>query len=452
MSAKHVAGTVAAVGALLAIAGEDWGAVLLVAGIGYLLWIRRVRSDPRSTVDARHVAAARNIAGTWDEVSTACGLGIKRTVSRREWVPSTGTLSSMVGIGGQWNDRSPAAVLSPLRLVRLRSLADGLALDLHTPAGVSPVDVERTAPAIAHHYRARGWELGECAEGVALVLKDGSDPLEQAITPGQLSGAPSLEDGCPVAVDRIGRTVEVPVLESNVLIGGIPKSGKSGLQTILLVGLAQIPNLALIGLDPKRVELTPWAARFSLVETQVSAMAPLLRKILDEIDQRYEVLQTNQRKKWLPDDGPILALVVDELAQVTSSGDKKADAERADLLRQIVAVGRAAGVFVSLATQKPSSDVVPTGLRDLITQRIAMRCTTREQAQTVLGGVPPEVLETVTSIPHGQSGVGVFTTESGDVVRARAAWVPDEKVPSVSAALQHLRVDLPWLSDEAKEK
>ena len=110
-----------------------------------------------------------------------------------------------------------------------------------------------------------------------------------------------------------------------MLIGGIPKSGKSGLQTILLVGLAQIPNLALIGLDPKRVELSPWASRFSWVETQVSAMAPLLRKILEEIDRRYEVLQENRRKKWLPDDGPILALVVDELAQVTSSGDKKGD-------------------------------------------------------------------------------------------------------------------------------
>ena len=112
------------------------------------------------------------------------------------------------------------------------------------------------------------------------MLKDGTDSLAGAVGPGQLSGAPSLESGCPVAVDRNGRTIGVPVLESNVLIGGIPKSGKSGLQTILLVGLAQIPNLALIGLDPKRVELSPWASRFSWVETQVSAMAPLLRKIL----------------------------------------------------------------------------------------------------------------------------------------------------------------------------
>lgn len=452
MSAKQVAIAVAAVGAILVLVREDWGAVLLIAGIGYLLWARSLRHDERSGVEAHHVEAAGRIASTWGDVSSACGLGVERRVARREWESGTGALAAVAGVGGRWKERNPVTVLEPLRLVRIRSLSDGLALDLHTPAGISPADVGRAAPAIAHYYRARDWELGGCAEGVALVLKDGTDPLAGAIVPGQLSGAPSLENGCPVAVDRNGRTIDVPVLESNVLIGGIPKSGKSGLQTILLVGLAQIPNLALIGLDPKRVELSPWASRFSLVETQVSEMAPLLRKILEEIDRRYEVLQENRRKKWLPEDGPILALVVDELAQVTSSGDKKGDAERADLLRQIVAVGRAAGVFVSLATQKPSSDVVPTGLRDLITQRIAMRCTTREQAQTVLGGVPSEVLETVTSIPHGQSGVGVFTTESGDVVRARAAWVPDEKVPSVSEALQHLRVYLPWLSAESTEK
>lgn len=205
MSSKHVAVVVAAVGAILVLAREDWGAVLLVAGIGYLLWVHRARGGECSAVEARHAVAARHIASTWGDVSSACGLGVKRSVSRREWEPGTGALSAVAGIGGRWVDRHPATVLEPLRLVRLRSLSDGLALDLHTPAGISPVDVGRAAPAIAHHYRAHDWELGICAEGVALVLKDGTDSLAGAVGPGQLSGAPSLESGCPVAVEGVSR-------------------------------------------------------------------------------------------------------------------------------------------------------------------------------------------------------------------------------------------------------
>jgi S-DNA-T family DNA segregation ATPase FtsK/SpoIIIE len=47
-------------------------------------------------------------------------------------------------------------------------------------------------------------------------------------------------------------------------------------------------------------------------------------------------------------------------------GDRKQRTEFAEVLRDLVARGRAAGVIVCAATQKPASDVVPSALRDLL--------------------------------------------------------------------------------------
>ena len=50
-----------------------------------------------------------------------------------------------------------------------------------------------------------------------------------------------------------------------------------------------------------------------------------------------------------------------------------------------MARGRAAGIVVVAATQKPASDVVPTSIRDLFGYRLALRCSTRDASDTVLG-------------------------------------------------------------------
>jgi DNA segregation ATPase FtsK/SpoIIIE-like protein len=54
-------------------------------------------------------------------------------------------------------------------------------------------------------------------------------------------------------------------------------------------------------------------------------------------------------------------------------------------LRRLMSLGRAAGVTVQLATQKPSSDIVPTALRDMVISRVAYACTTDAQTDTILG-------------------------------------------------------------------
>ena len=78
--------------------------------------------------------------------------------------------------------------------------------------------------------------------------------------------------------------------------------------------------------------------------------------------------------------------------------------EFARLLRKLVALGRAAGivvvvvvmmmmmmmmvvvvVVVVVSTQKPSTDVIPSAIRDGVSVRTAFRCTTRDASDTILG-------------------------------------------------------------------
>ena len=79
-------------------------------------------------------------------------------------------------------------------------------------------------------------------------------------------------------------------------------------------------------------------------------------------------------------------LVVDELAYYSATvGDKRQRDTFSTLLRDLVARGRAAGIIVVVATQRPSHDIIPTSLRDLFGYRLAFRCTTDTSSDIVLG-------------------------------------------------------------------
>src|SRR5438045_1214935 len=66
-------------------------------------------------------------------------------------------------------------------------------------------------------------------------------------------------------------------------------------------------------------------------------------------------------------------------------GTPEQQKEFVTLVRDLVARGRAAGIIVVAATQRPSADIVPTSLRDLFSYRLAFRCTTDSSSDIILG-------------------------------------------------------------------
>jgi hypothetical protein len=83
---------------------------------------------------------------------------------------------------------------------------------------------------------------------------------------------------------------------------------------------------------------------------------------------------------------PPLLAVFDELAYFSATvGDHKQQNEFTTLGRDLVAPGRAAGVIVVAAAQRPSADIVPASLREVFGYRWAFRCSTDSSSDVILG-------------------------------------------------------------------
>jgi DNA segregation ATPase FtsK/SpoIIIE, S-DNA-T family len=190
----------------------------------------------------------------------------------------------------------------------------------------------------------------------------------------------------PVGVDEDGNQVTVTLPERNLLDGGEPGAGKSTIVQLLIAFAALDLSVKLTLFDPKLVELAVWQGCGRLVGPSVEQAIEVLKQLIAELDDRYLTLLANRARKVTEGDGlPLHLLVVEELAFYTNGPDRKAATAFSVLLRDFVARGRAAGMVTVVTTQKPSADVVPTYLRDLFGFRWALRCSTPDASDTILG-------------------------------------------------------------------
>lgn len=267
------------------------------------------------------------------------------------------------------------------------------------------------------------WWVAADAVEQRMVWRRAEDPLGEVLPyPWELEPTYSA---IPFAVDIQGDVLSLGLIESNLLLGGTPGSGKSGGATALLAGISRLPNVSLIGLDPKRVELSLWRPRFSRIATQEDDSTLVLSALTDEMERRYEWLEGRGLKKVTADllspSMPLLCLLIDELADLVSVGvtkeDKAAEAQRSTMIRRLIAKGRAAGVVVIAATQKPQSDVVPTALRDLIQQRVGYATTNAAMSETILGAGMAQNGGLCHEIPASLKGVCFVVDESSSTLR-----------------------------------
>ena len=117
--------------------------------------------------------------------------------------------------------------------------------------------------------------------------------------------------------------------------------------------------------------------------------------------------QRPSRRKIERHDGlSVVLTVIDELAMFTTVlGTKAQQDEFATLLRGLVALGRACGMPVVAATQRPSWDIIPASLRDLFGYRCAFRCTTPSSSDIVLGHGWAELGYSASDIDPAMRGV-----------------------------------------------
>jgi hypothetical protein len=329
---------------------------------------------------------------------------------------------------------------------RVREVPAGFRMEARVPPGGCVDDLERVAERIAADLGARDVRVRRYPDhaGRAEIVLVRRDPLADPAPlgwPAVTAELMSLWDPVPVGVDEDGRTVSMTLPEHNLLLGGEPGAGKSAALSLLTAAAALDPSVKLWLLDGKLVELATWAgcAEHS-VGSNVAEAVEVLDSLRVEMGVRYAELLAQRRRKVGPGDGHALHVVVcDELAMYLTGGDRKERTEFAESLRDLVARGRAAGVIVLAATQKPASDIVPTSLRDLFGFRWALRCATRDASDTILGAGWATLGYSAAEIDARCRGVGYLLHEGGQPTRLRSYWLDDPDLFAVAERAEALR-------------
>ncbi|MET8146891.1 FtsK/SpoIIIE domain-containing protein [Actinoplanes sp. NPDC049668] len=245
----------------------------------------------------------------------------------------------------------------------------------------------------------------------------------------------SIFDPLFLGIDEFGHPVYLPLVYRNKLLGGEPGAGKSTLLNTIVGHAALCHDVSLCLLDGKQVELGLWEDCADVfVGPDLDLAILTLQRLQTVMDNRYAFLRSVRRQKFSPNDvfGAIL-VAIDEIAYFSATAGEKKDQEKfSALLRDLVARGRAVGIIVVAATQRPSSDIIPPSLRDLFAWRFAGRCTNDVSSDIVLGhGWAARGYSSNTVDPNNQ-GCGYLIAEGGIPALVKAAYMTNADIIRVA--------------------
>lgn len=191
-----------------------------------------------------------------------------------------------------------------------------------------------------------------------------------------------------------------PVNCPHILIAGNTGSGKSLLISYLLIEFLKKSENSVYICDPKNSDLGSLSHYLGEehVATTPNNIARVTRLVITEMKNRYAHMNANFKygSNFVDHGYNPIWLVFDEMGAFQASGtDKKSKEiinEVMDSIKQIILLGRAAGVFILVAAQQMNSNVLGgnTELRDNLNLRIALGVNSQEGYKMVFGSNTPE--------------------------------------------------------------
>jgi hypothetical protein len=253
-----------------------------------------------------------------------------------------------------------------------------------------------------------------------------------------------------MGVNLRGEEVVTSWVERSGLFGGEPGSGKSAAANDLLLAAALDPTVRMYLADGKAgADITPFEPIATMYDTDgdPEKLLEILQHMWDvEIKERRALAKEHGSRKLteamaVVDPRVCLAvLLVDEWSSYGAAADQRTRQEMERLLRLIVQQGRALGIITLAATQKPDSDSVPTGIRDILSIRWAMRCLTPQASDTILGQGYAAAGHNAQDILKSQRGVGIYMDgEGAEPELVRGDYYDDEEVAVILERAYRLR-------------
>ena len=244
--------------------------------------------------------------------------------------------------------------------------------------------------------------------GEALVGLEVPSPVPSKVHLREVMEAPSFrvlaaKSALPIAIGQdTGGTAVAMDLSAlpHMLIAGATGAGKSVcINSIIATLLLTKPpdQLRVLMVDPKRVELTPFNGVPHLITPVIvdidqvnTALRGLMREMLrrykrmEEVGARNITSYNNKAGERLP----YLVLIVDELADLMIAGGFEVEQN----LVRLAQLGRATGIHLVLATQRPSVNVVTGLLKANIPVRVAFAVASQVDSRVILDSIGAEKL------------------------------------------------------------
>ena len=247
----------------------------------------------------------------------------------------------------------------------------------------------------------------------------------------------------------------------HLLIAGTTGSGKSVMTNTLIMSLLyrNAPSdMRLIIVDPKQVEmvayndiphlLTPvitdtgkalsamkWAVgemdrRYSLMaEEKVKKISEYNKKMAEKAKQSTEEATADKPAENTTGKMPYIVIIIDEMSDLMMQAGKELE----PLIVRVAQLGRAAGMHLVLATQKPIVKVITGLIKGNIPSRIAFRVLTSMESRIILDISGAEKL-----LGQGDMLLSTEKTLNGPE-RIQGAWSPDEDIEKVADFLRAQR-------------
>ena len=309
-----------------------------------------------------------------------------------------------------------------VRLSKLTGCADDIALSL----GASGVRIA----AVPGKISIVGIEVpNRAVTTVSLREVIDSDAFASAKAKASFSVGKSIDGNC--IVGNIGKM-------PHMLIAGTTGSGKSVCMNSIIISLlykASPEDVKLIMVDPKMVELGIYNGIPHLlipVVTDPKKAAGSLQWAVVEMMRRYKMmsdmgvrdLESYNSIVTAEEDGqklPQVVIIIDELADLMMVAAKEVE----DSICRIAQMGRAAGMHLIIATQRPSADVITGLMKANIPSRIAFSVASAMESRIILDTMGAEKLV-------GKGDMLYAPIGSGKPLRVQGCFVTDAEVEAVA--------------------
>ncbi|MGC9540186.1 FtsK/SpoIIIE domain-containing protein [Streptomyces sp. UG1] len=349
----------------------------------------------------------------------------------------------------------------------------GWRAEVDLPPGVEATAVLEKRAALAAAMRrpiSTVWpEADRAAHPGRLVLWVAQrDPAKagRKLWPLMKSGQADVYEPLPFGFDPRGNLVEITLMYSNLLVGGIPGSGKTSCALAIVLGVALDPTAELwifelkgsgdldsvrpvchryvsgdededleAALGGMRSGIAEYQRRAAFVRSLPASEVPEGRKVTRALAEKYPEQQLGLR-----------VIVIDEVQELFTHDDYKDEATA--LATRLVKKARAYGIILILLTQNPDAPSLPTSVSSSVGTRLCLAVMDWRANNNVLGTGAYDRGLRATDISVDEQGTGILA-RGREGITVRAAFIKQTEAEDIAKRALALRTAAGTLSGQS---